>query len=208
MSRIITEPTKWHVRPAKTQISLRIRPVWSESSLSAQPFCWFCRVKAQLYRFCSPVVSDSMLSIVASVVCTLVYIVVCTLVYIVVCTLVYIVVCTLSVHACTLFDAISQFVYKYLIYAWSSIFILVFESLIAWCVSQIFPEHAMCRKTFFIKAPIWIVSCLLLISSDRNWYFGGSFLIISGIWIASKQSDLLTEKYWRIDARHEISIWK
>ena len=26
---------KWHVRPAKTQISLGIRPVWSESSLSA-----------------------------------------------------------------------------------------------------------------------------------------------------------------------------
>ena len=35
------EPTrdktnKWHVRPAKTQISLGIRPVWSESSLSAR----------------------------------------------------------------------------------------------------------------------------------------------------------------------------
>ena len=30
-----TKPIKWHVRPAKTQISLRIRPVWSESSLSA-----------------------------------------------------------------------------------------------------------------------------------------------------------------------------
>ena len=29
-------PTKWHVRPAKTQISLGIRPVWSESSLCAQ----------------------------------------------------------------------------------------------------------------------------------------------------------------------------
>ena len=27
---------KWHVRPAKTQISLGIRPVWSESSLCAQ----------------------------------------------------------------------------------------------------------------------------------------------------------------------------
>ena len=35
MSRIVTKPTKWHVRPAKTQISLDIRPVWSESSLSA-----------------------------------------------------------------------------------------------------------------------------------------------------------------------------
>ena len=31
----MTKPTKWHVRPAKTQISLGIRPVWSESSLSA-----------------------------------------------------------------------------------------------------------------------------------------------------------------------------
>ena len=34
-SRLMTKPTKWHVRPAKTQISLGIRPVWSESSLSA-----------------------------------------------------------------------------------------------------------------------------------------------------------------------------
>ena len=33
MSRIVTKPTKWHVRPAKTQISLGIR--WSESSLGA-----------------------------------------------------------------------------------------------------------------------------------------------------------------------------
>ena len=30
----MTKPTKWHVHPAKTQISLSIRPVWSESSLS------------------------------------------------------------------------------------------------------------------------------------------------------------------------------
>ena len=30
----MTKPTKWHVRPAKTQFSLGIRPVWSESSLS------------------------------------------------------------------------------------------------------------------------------------------------------------------------------
>ena len=35
MSHIMTKPTKWLVRPAKTQISLGIRPVWSESSLSA-----------------------------------------------------------------------------------------------------------------------------------------------------------------------------
>ena len=31
----LTKPTKWHVRSAKTRISLGIRPVWSESSLSA-----------------------------------------------------------------------------------------------------------------------------------------------------------------------------
>ena len=27
MSRLMTKPTKWHVRPAKTQISLGIHPV-------------------------------------------------------------------------------------------------------------------------------------------------------------------------------------
>ena len=31
----LTKPTKWSVRPAKTQISLGIHPVWSESSLPA-----------------------------------------------------------------------------------------------------------------------------------------------------------------------------
>ena len=36
MSCLMTKPTKWHVRPAKTQISLSIRPVWSESSLCTQ----------------------------------------------------------------------------------------------------------------------------------------------------------------------------
>ena len=35
MSHRTTKPTKWHVRPAKTQISLSIRPVWRESSLCA-----------------------------------------------------------------------------------------------------------------------------------------------------------------------------
>ena len=35
-SSIMTKPTKWHVCPAKTQISLGICPVWSESSLCAQ----------------------------------------------------------------------------------------------------------------------------------------------------------------------------
>ena len=34
MSRLVTKPTKWHVRPAKTQITLGIFPVWSESSQS------------------------------------------------------------------------------------------------------------------------------------------------------------------------------
>ena len=36
MSRRMTKPTKWPVRPAKTQISLGIRPVWSEHSRCAQ----------------------------------------------------------------------------------------------------------------------------------------------------------------------------
>ena len=35
MSRLMTKSTKWYVRPAKTQISLVIRLVRSESSLSA-----------------------------------------------------------------------------------------------------------------------------------------------------------------------------
>ena len=35
MSHLMTKPTKW-LRPAKTQISLGICPVWSESSLGAQ----------------------------------------------------------------------------------------------------------------------------------------------------------------------------
>ena len=36
LSRLMTKPTKWHVCPAKTQISLGISPVWSESLLSAR----------------------------------------------------------------------------------------------------------------------------------------------------------------------------
>ena len=35
MSRLVTKPTKRHVRPAKTRVSLGIRPVWSEPLLSA-----------------------------------------------------------------------------------------------------------------------------------------------------------------------------
>ena len=40
MSRCTTKPTKWLVRPAKTQISLGIRPVWAESSLFAWRHLW------------------------------------------------------------------------------------------------------------------------------------------------------------------------
>ena len=36
VSRDMTKPTKMTVRPVNTQISLGIRPVWSESSLSAK----------------------------------------------------------------------------------------------------------------------------------------------------------------------------
>ena len=35
ISRCMTKPTKWLIRPAKTQMGLGIRPVWSVSSLSA-----------------------------------------------------------------------------------------------------------------------------------------------------------------------------
>ena len=33
LSRLMTKPTKWHMRPAKTQISLGICPVWSVFSV-------------------------------------------------------------------------------------------------------------------------------------------------------------------------------
>ena len=36
LSRLMTKPTNWHMHPAKTQISLGIHPVWSESSLCTQ----------------------------------------------------------------------------------------------------------------------------------------------------------------------------
>ena len=62
VSRLLTKPKKWSVCPAKTQISLGIHPVWSESLLCAHwvakdprflhadnedsdqtgRFCWFC----------------------------------------------------------------------------------------------------------------------------------------------------------------------
>ena len=79
LNRLMTKPANWHVRPAKTQISLGIRPVWSESSLRAQwiglklsscgqrrldsdqllslrwaymPVCWFCHDAAHLELPC------------------------------------------------------------------------------------------------------------------------------------------------------------
>ena len=81
MSLSLTKPTQWPVCPAKTPISLCIRPVWSESSLfwvisyplSAQrrlwsdwaealadlslrwahmSICWFCRAAALIVSEC------------------------------------------------------------------------------------------------------------------------------------------------------------
>ena len=61
LSRNTTKPTKWHVHPAKTQISLGIRPVWSESSLCTQSF--FMRTAKTLIKLgrC-PGWSESLLS--------------------------------------------------------------------------------------------------------------------------------------------------
>ena len=42
MSRNVRKRTLWYMRPAKIQISLRIRAVWSESSLGA---FWLAKVK-------------------------------------------------------------------------------------------------------------------------------------------------------------------
>ena len=49
MSRLMTKPTKKHLRPAKTQISLGICPVWSESSLCAQ---WVAKDPSFLHAYC------------------------------------------------------------------------------------------------------------------------------------------------------------
>ena len=46
MSQRMTKPKKWHVLPAKTQIILGIRPVWSESFLRAQ---WVAKVPSFLH---------------------------------------------------------------------------------------------------------------------------------------------------------------
>ena len=37
LSCLMTKPTKWHVRPAKTQFSLGIRPVFAQISLGIRP---------------------------------------------------------------------------------------------------------------------------------------------------------------------------
>ena len=37
------------MQTAKTEIKLGWRPGWSESSLGAQPFCWFCHVAVHLF---------------------------------------------------------------------------------------------------------------------------------------------------------------
>ena len=47
MSRHMTKTNKVAVRPAKTQISLGIRPVWSESLLYAQ---WIAKGQAFFMR--------------------------------------------------------------------------------------------------------------------------------------------------------------
>ena len=55
LSCLMTKP-KWPVRPAKTQISLGIRPAhpgWSEYSLDAQSLCWFCHVLAHFLHLFS-----------------------------------------------------------------------------------------------------------------------------------------------------------
>ena len=41
------------VRPAKTQISLGIHPVWSESSLGAHSLCLFCHEAVHMFYHCT-----------------------------------------------------------------------------------------------------------------------------------------------------------
>ena len=62
LSWSITKPTKWPVHLAKTQISLGIRPVWSESSLSAKEelYPWLsleCTAKTDRLGRCSRLIS-------------------------------------------------------------------------------------------------------------------------------------------------------
>ena len=46
LSSLMTKPTKWHVRPANSQTSLGIYPVWSV--FAGCTFYWFCHEAAQL----------------------------------------------------------------------------------------------------------------------------------------------------------------
>ena len=46
MSQCMTKPTKWHVRPAETLISLGIHPILSESLLCTQ---WVAKDPSFLY---------------------------------------------------------------------------------------------------------------------------------------------------------------
>ena len=51
MSQRMTKPTKWHVRPAKTQISLAIRAdAQADQRLhwAHMPFGWFCHALAHM----------------------------------------------------------------------------------------------------------------------------------------------------------------
>ena len=66
MSRLMTKPTNSPVRPAKTQISLGIRPIWPESSLSpmknALIFSYQLSAQWRLIRLCGrPRCSESSL---------------------------------------------------------------------------------------------------------------------------------------------------
>ena len=61
MSRLMTKPTKWHVRSTKTQISLGIRPVWSESSLSA----WRKLGSLATYWLCSDLADPRLICVFA-----------------------------------------------------------------------------------------------------------------------------------------------
>ena len=47
-THILYEQAKWHVRQAKIQISLGIRPVWSESSVCAQ---WVAKDHSFLHAY-------------------------------------------------------------------------------------------------------------------------------------------------------------
>ena len=56
MSRHMTKPTKWPMHPLKTQISLGIGPVWSESLLSAWRnigwLCWGLTSQSTIFQSC------------------------------------------------------------------------------------------------------------------------------------------------------------